>query len=176
MKQLYIERALFIVGDPDDGKSTQLRSIFKDWRFGLFGKIPSSKKIRETYWLSHDRGLYLRLTSPHEYNESPEEFFSKIKQKTQKGRWVVASPLQPDARNKMPALVESVGLFVAKFAPERVRVCFLSPNQNGETSPGRIRPLVNKLWAIDPGVECVVVDATTKMRNGLFYADFLDFS
>jgi hypothetical protein len=173
---LYIERALFIVGDPGDGKSTQLRSIFVDRRLGTQGKIPVEKKPVRTHWLSIDRRLYLRLTSPHENGESPKDFFTDIRSHTKKGRWVFACPLQPDARNNMPGLVDSISQFVDEFSPERVRVCFISPNRAGTSNPARILPLVKQLWKVDSGLECIVVDATTKNRNGSLYADFLDFS
>ena len=36
---MYVERALFVVAPQDSGKSTQLRSIFLDRRFGKDGEI-----------------------------------------------------------------------------------------------------------------------------------------
>jgi hypothetical protein len=174
-RPLYVERALFIVGEPDDGKSTQLRSLFGDRRYGTNGKIPTDKKIPETYFLSHDRRLYLRLTSPHEYGETPNEFFKKVREKTVEGRWVIASPLQPEPRNKMPGVVETVELFVREFSPERVRVCLLSPGQSGNTGEHNQQAQFDELWNID-SVECVILDARTRERNGLIYADFFDFS
>lgn len=172
---LYIERTLFVVGEPNDGKSTQLRSLFSDKRFGTDGKAPTERKIQETYRLSHDRGLYLRLTSPHEYNESPKEFFDKIRAKTAAGRWAVASPLQPNARNKMPDVVETVRQFAHTFEPERIRVCFLSPSHSGEESADDVRATFDRLWKIER-VECLTLDARTRARNGLIYADFFDYS
>ncbi|HEV7676341.1 MAG TPA: hypothetical protein VGQ12_17550 [Candidatus Angelobacter sp.] len=65
MPSYYFERALFVVGDPDAGKSNQLRSMFRDVRLGTGGKIPKEKKLPELYRLSNERCLYLRLTSPH---------------------------------------------------------------------------------------------------------------
>jgi hypothetical protein len=172
-KPLYIERALFIVGAPNAGKSAQLRSIFLDSRLG--GKIPQTNKIKATYRISNDRGLYLRLTSPHELGETPEKFFKKIKKETGEGRWSIAVPLQPDRANKMPNVVETIRKFRGIFLPERVRVCFLSPDRRGVVHDKEIRPLINKLWKID-GVECIMIDATNKTNNGLFYSDFFDFS
>lgn len=173
VKSLYIERALFVVGEPNDGKSTQLRSLFCDRRFGGNGKIPISKKIPETYVLSHERSLYLRLTSPHEYNESPDDLFEKIREKAISGRWAIASPLQPEARNKMPDVVETVRLFIETFSPERIRVCFLSPNQAGNVSDNRSRQ--QSLWKLK-NVECLTLDARTRAGNGFIYADFFDYT
>ena len=41
---VYIERALFVVGDQNTGKSTQLRSMFLDWRLNIQGVVPTTKK------------------------------------------------------------------------------------------------------------------------------------
>ena len=65
MNHAYLERALFIVGPQNSGKSVQLRSMFTDVRLGLEGEIPQSRNIRDAYSLSNERRLYVRLTSPH---------------------------------------------------------------------------------------------------------------
>ncbi|MCK4815705.1 hypothetical protein KA005_08045, partial [bacterium] len=130
-QNLYIERALFVVGDQNTGKSVQLRSMFADWRFESEGEIPTSAKIKESIYLSQNRSLHIRLTSPHEYGDTPKEYLDKIENKTQKGRWCFAGALQPNATNKMPDVLASVQKFVNKFSPERVRICFLSPDRHG---------------------------------------------
>ena len=65
----YFERALFVVGEQNSGKSTQLRSMFHDVRLGTEGTIPAATNLREMYRLSNERCLYIRLTSPHERGE-----------------------------------------------------------------------------------------------------------
>jgi hypothetical protein len=40
MPTYYFERALFIVGEQNSGKSTQLRSMFRDVRLGTSGIVP----------------------------------------------------------------------------------------------------------------------------------------
>jgi hypothetical protein len=92
----YLERALFVVAPQDSGKSTQLRAMFLDRRMGNGGKIPSSNNLAETYYLSNERRLHLRLTSPHEWGESPSDFIEKTKGKMDDGRWCFAGPLQPN--------------------------------------------------------------------------------
>ena len=69
MPSPYFERALFIVGEPDAGKSTQLRSMFCDVRLGTNGHIPAKANLAGMYRLSNERCLYIRLTSPHERGE-----------------------------------------------------------------------------------------------------------
>jgi hypothetical protein len=174
---LTLERALFVVAPPDSGKSTQLRAMFLDRRLGTEGNVPSTRNIPETYYISNERRLHLRLTSPHEYGESPEEYMDKAKGKMVPGRWCFACALQPDAHKKMPDVVDSVRKFIAAFDPERVRVVFLSPNRHGlelkDFAPGR--DLSDELHQIN-GVEVVCVDARRRAANGLFLADFFDFT
>ena len=174
MRCVCLERALFVVGDSNTGKSTQLRSMFRDIRFSQVGSIPTERKLPETYRLSSDRSVYLRLTSPHESGESIEEFFNKILRKTGPGRWNFAGPLQPNPSGRMPGLVEVTAAFVDRFSPERVRVVYLSPDRNGDTVFDATAPL-GQLRDI-AAVEVCAIDARDRDRNGLFLADFLDFA
>ena len=177
---IHLERALFVVAPQDSGKSTTLRSIFRDRRFGTSGEPPASaeqRRLPEIYWMSNERRLYLRLTSPHEYGESSEEFIEKTQGKMVQGRWCFTSPLQPAAFRSMPDVVESVSQFCAAFSPERVRVAFLSPNRHGtlldQFLPGR--DLSAELLA-SPRVEVLCIDGRQRGVNGLLLADFFDFT
>lgn len=172
-----IERVLFVVGPPNGGKSVQLRSMFIDWRFGREGKIPRARNVVESIRLSHDRTLYLRLTSPHEYGEAPDEWLKKTGEKTADGRWCHAGALQPEPEDKMPGLIEALRAFVDKFEPERTRLAFLSPDRQGVPAQDRysLHDLLEKARAL-PGVETIMIDARSREANGLLLADFLDFS
>ena len=177
---LIMERALFVVAPQDSGKSTVLRSLFLDRRLGMDGVPPSAsqyKNLPETYWLSNERRLYLRLTSPHEYGESLDEFITKTQAKTGSGRWNFVGPLQPDAFKAMPDVVDSVRGFISALTPERTRVAFLSPNRHGTTltdyAPGR--DLMDELLALG-NVEVIVLDGRRRGVNGLVLADFFDFT
>lgn len=178
-KPHYVQRALFVVGEPNSGKSNQLRSIFRDARLGTGGKIPRGQpKLPETYRLSNECCLYLRLTSPHEMGESLNEFLRKtediIKRNTpQPGRrWVVYCALQPDAAKRMPGLVRICGAFLRRFNPERLRVVFLSPDRHGNDLQQAHTPLVDRLRE-DSEIEICWVDARDREANGLLLADFL---
>jgi hypothetical protein len=70
MPSYHFERALFVVGEPNSGKSNQLRSMFADIRLGTGGDILTERRLPELYRLSNERCLYLRLTAPHEAGES----------------------------------------------------------------------------------------------------------
>src|SRR4051812_28048152 len=117
-----VERFLFIIGERNAGKSTQLRSLFVDPRLGTNGQIPTRRKLVARHRLSIDRSLYFRLTSPHESGESLDVFMGKISKSTNRGRWCVVAPLQPDAFGRMPDLVKTVRAVIRKFGPERIRV------------------------------------------------------
>ena len=175
MRNFYLERALFVVGDPDTGKSVQLRSMFRDIRFSGDGSIPTERRLEETYRLSNDRSIYIRLTSPHENDENLERFFDKILTKIRRpSRWNFAGPIQPNPSNEMPGLVETVVAFVDRFSPERLRVVFLSPDRNGDTVFDTTAPL-DQLQNIG-AVEVCAIDARNRVWNGLFLADFFDFT
>jgi hypothetical protein len=175
-----LERALFVVAPQDSGKSTTLRSLFLDRRLGKDGVPPSSseqKRLSQVYYLSNERRLYLRLTSPHEYEETLDQFIEKTKGIMDSGRWCFAAPLQPDAFNQMPDVVESVEAFIAAFDPERVRVAFLSPNRHGQVLSDFLseRDLSQELLSIDR-VEVLCIDGRQRGKNGLLLADFFDFT
>ena len=188
MPSYYFERALFVVGEPNSGKSNQLRSMFRDVRLGTRGNIPTARRLDEVYRLSNERSLYLRLTSPHEAGEflgtkgRKQNFLEKtaeiIEENTPRHgrRWNFAGALQPGARKHMPDVVKTCRAFVRYFEPERTRVVFLSPDRHGrslqETEHMR---LVDGLREI-PSVEVCWIDARSRTVNGLLLADFFDFS
>ncbi len=181
MPGFHFERALFVVGEQDSGKSTQLRSMFRDVRLGRNGSIPDASNLPEIYRLSNERSLYLRISSPHEKGETPSEFLEKTEEKMRgrtphEGvRWNFACALQPFADNQMPDVVGTCERFVRRFDPERTRVVFLSPDRHSEYLQKAHAPLVPGLQAI-PSVEICWVDARDRTANGLLLADFFDLT
>ncbi|MCK9418281.1 MAG: hypothetical protein M0R70_02765 [Nitrospirae bacterium] len=178
INQLYIERALFVVGLQNTGKSTQLRSMLADPRFGANGRTASSKRIK-IIQLSNERNLYIRLSSPHESRLTPQKFIRGIQSRMRAGRWCFAGALHPKPLNKMPDAAESIALFQDKFNVERIRVCFLSPDKRGqwlnENEEIRIEGLLRHLRKIG-NVECMFIDARSRKANSLLLSDFFDFS
>lgn len=172
----YVERALFVVGEQGDGKSTQLRSMFRDFRLNTWGSIPSTPKLHSVYALSNERRLYLRLTSPHERGETRTIFYSKFRRVLRYGhRWSFVCPVQPDAFNKMPDAVETIVGFADQFGPERVRAVFLSPSRKGvPKDPAKLAKMHDFLWK--KKVECMSIDARTPDLNGKILSDFFDFT
>ena len=140
------------------------------------------------YRLSNERCLYLRITSPHEANESldpphtpdePTNFLDKTEGKINISfgvRWNFASPLQPNAHNHMPDLVDTTSAFVARFNPERTRVVFLNPNRHGQYLQEASQTAVLDRLRTIPSVEMCSIDARDRTANGLLLADFFDFT
>jgi hypothetical protein len=175
-KPLYIERALFVIGGRDAGKSIQLRSMCLDWKFGKKGIIPRRGRIAIIN-LSHDRKLFIKLDSPHEESLDVEQWLDIIAD-GKSGRWCFAGALHPVELNNMPGLKTSVKAFYKRFLPERIRICFLSPDKDGNPiteSVNNIDTLIHSLRSIK-GVECTFIDARSKTANGLILADFFDFT
>jgi hypothetical protein len=182
MLPFHFERALFVVGEPNAGKSTQLRSMFQDWRLGSKGVIPTNNNLPEIYRLSNERSLYLRLTSAHEVGETPKEFldrtWDKIVSNTPKEgrRWNFASALQPAPANNMKVTLEAIcRRFESWFEPERIRVVFLSPDRHGNELQGSHAAMVPGLLTV-PKVEVCWIDARDRRANGLLLADYFDFT
>lgn len=174
MKNLKLERVLLVAGAQNTGKSTQLRSMFLDPRFGSNSRIPDARRVAATYRLSAHRNLYLRLTSPHEYGDELDGFLDKIAGQIGQGRWNFACAVQVNAENNMPPLVDVVPALATRFKPERIRVALLSPDRHGVLLKNSA-DLVDSLWST-PTVEVVFIDARSRDRNGLLLADTFDFS
>ena len=177
----YVERALFMMGDQDTGKSTQLRSMFLDWRLGTSGQIPSSRNVPNSYTLSNERCLYLRLTSPHEAGDTMKEFLDSCADQMQSSkrdcrRWNFASAVQVSETNNLPRGTQVIEEFIKRFTPERVRVVILSPDRSGKASEGNeLQRLTQDLRSL-AHCEVMMADATSRDANGMMYADFFDFN
>lgn len=177
----YVERVLFLVAEPNAGKSTQLRSIFLDHRLHNNGNIPTAKNLPNTHRLSNERLLYLRLTSPHESNEDLSQFLEKCEYEMStndqnRSRWNIAAPLQPYPTARTPGAADIINAFAAKFQPERVRTIVLSPDRHGNLANPK---LINSLSAnvmSHPRSDFLCADATGRQANAFIYADFFDFT
>lgn len=178
-RPLYIERVLFIVGLQDAGKSTQLRRMFCDHRFGTRSHIPSAAQTPETIYLSNERRLYIKFMSAHETGETLEQYFERIEEKTRSGRWNFAGALQPNpARRISQNLVEIVAAFNDRFSPERIRLCFLSPDRHNRLISDQLglETVIPQLGSLG-NVECIFIDTYhIDTPNGLIPADFFDFT
>ena len=184
MVAYHFERALFVVGLSGSGKSTQLRSMFRDFRLGNEGKIPTANKLRNPYMLSNERCLYVKLRSPHEANETlapshKNNFLDKTERNFKNSSAVrrnFASALQAGAKKQMPDIVDTVRAFVDRFNPERTRVAFINPDRRGNYLSEELQPkLIDRLRTIR-SLETCSIDARDATANGLLLADFFDFT
>jgi hypothetical protein len=181
MQNHHLERALFVVAARHRGKSTQLRSMFRDVRFGTDGHIPTQLKLDDFHRLSNDRFLYLRLSSPHELKETINGFLKKTEAKikaanAELGRhWNFAGALHSHAFNKMPDVVETCKWFVRHFEPERTRVVFLNPDRKENVQPeDELLRFSRRLRRIN-SVEVIWIDARDTEGNGLILSEFFAF-
>ena len=177
----YVERAMFLLGEQNTGKSTQLRSMFLDQRLGSAGQVPGAHNLANSYALSNERWLYLRLTSPHEAGETMDEFLDKCHSQMVSGpsparRWNFAGALQVNAANQLSNAPDVIQQFSHRFVPERIRALVLCPDCTGNTMDwNEVQKLTSALRAV-PNCEVLTVDATDRYANGLLYTDFFDFT
>lgn len=173
---------MFVIGEPDAGKSTTLRSLFVDPRFGTKGKVPSESRIR-LVGLSRERCLFMRLTSPHETKQNIEQFIQTVVAAQRRAtrfdfrRFNLACALQPFAAHSMPDLLETCVAVQDQLAPERMRIVVIDPRQDGASGPPLSRQTVHRLRKRN--VELVKIDgehSRADYPNGLLLADFFDFT
>ena len=183
----HVERVLFVIGEPGTGKSTQLRSLFRDWRFGTQGEPLTARRPRDFYALSNERRIHIRLTSPQETRDKkgvPESlpvFLTKCEKRMPvdldgSRRWNFAGALQTTASKKMDPAVPTIRDFIAYFDPERIRVVLLNPDWEGNFLARQ--DLLDLLVGLQklPRTETIVTDARMSTGNGLIYSDFFDFT
>lgn len=179
-KSSHIERALFLMGAENAGKSTQLRSMFLDPRLGTGGEIPTARKPHDSYALSTHRSLHIRLTSPHEAKEDMRRFLDKCNRKMKPGpelrRWNFASALQIAGTPILPNGCQVIEAFVETFSPERVRAVILSPTRAGKPIEWNSISSLTETLRDRTACEVLTVDATHRTANGLMLADFFDFT
>jgi hypothetical protein len=180
-----MERALFVLGGQNAGKSRMLRQMFVDTRLGTSGNIPDESIIKLVS-LSHDRCLHVRCTSPHEMKETIKEFFGKLDRTMERAwdkywRFNLACALQPRAANNMPDVFTTLKALREEFEPERIRVIQINPRQDGNEGGNDLlsHDEVDALRSLR--IEMAIVDgrrslAPNEYPNGFFLADFFDFS
>jgi hypothetical protein len=178
----HFERALFICGDQNAGKSHLLREMFVDARLGTRGVRPSQSKIRPVP-LGNQRCLFVRCTSPHERGETLALYIRKVDRSMAHAfkthwRFNFACALQPGAANNMPDIVDTCERFVADFRPERVRIMQINPTHDGSAPATPLTTAqIDRLRKA--GVEFCTIDARkhhSLTPNGLLLADFFDFT
>ena len=179
----HLERILLVCGLQNAGKSRLLRHMLGDYR--LNRQVPPQARFGFCA-LSRERCLAVRFTSPHERNETPTDFHKKIDRTTERawnnGFWRInfASAVQPRALNNMPDIVEVCEGLQKAFAPERIRVVQLAPDQWGNFSSQLTNAEIDGLRKLED-VEVVAIDARrsnypVEPGNVRILADFFDFS
>lgn len=184
-KRAHLERILLICGNQNSGKSTQLRHFRSDPRLG--GVVGNQQGPIAPLALSRERRLAIRMTSPHEFGDSPADFHAKLDRVCEKawqdGFWRInyASAVQPRAFKKKPGIVDVCAGLIREFQPERIRVVQLAPDWHGQLSSQLTTQEVDGLRKFDD-VEVITIDARPNanrnptLGNIRILADFFDFS
>jgi len=172
-----MERALFVVGQPSGGKSGHLKAMFLDRRFGNNGNPWERSGRIPPVALSNERTLLIFSQSAQERRRSMEQWIARIRESIRPGRWCFAGALQAVGGDGLPDALQYVQAFIEAFSPERIRICFLSPDQ-------QLRPIsdfldleqvISAISSMD-GVEGVFVDFRLLDTNAMMMADFFDFT
>ena len=179
----HLERVLLVTGLQNAGKSTLLRRMFVDPRFGTRGVIPTHPRIGFIA-LSRERCLLLRISSPHEKGETLDQFFKKLDRAMQRAwnffwRINIACAVQPNATQTTPDLVTICREFNRRLLPERIRVIQIDPRQDGQPGALLSAQEIDQLRSME--VDVMTVDArrpqsTNLFPNGLLLADYFDFT
>jgi hypothetical protein len=175
-KPVYMERALFVVGQPGGGKSAHLKNMFLDWRFHTSGVLWKKTGPIPPVALSNERTLRIFSQSAQEGGHSIQQWIDRIKESIGPGRWCFGGALQAKGAKKLPEALPYVEAFIEAFSPERVRICFLSPDKSDRTIDQflDLEEVIPAILSMD-GVECVFIDAKLLNTNALMMADFFDF-
>lgn len=184
-KRAHLERVLLVCGGQNAGKSSRLRSMFADPRFGTRGHIPTHSRVVPVR-LSRERGLVVRFTSPHERGETIETFLGKIDRDLERAWWNFglwranfACAIQPNAANKMPDAVATCKAIHDAFWPERIRLVQIHPRQDG--SPGNLLSLAQVDELRNIPLEVITIDGRRPAEkqsdpNAFILSSFFDFT
>ena len=176
-----VERALFVIGKQNVGKSTQLLSMFQDKRFGTGGEIPQGTARRSvgiTFALGKHKRLYLRRSSPHETEQTIDEFLAICEKWMRPSgpplRWNFAGALQAKPTKKLAGAPQVIKDFSSHFSTKRIWAVILSPYHDGRhMDPTELAELTLELEAI-PQCEVTMLCAESETANGPQFVAFFD--
>lgn len=185
--QSRFERALFVLGKQNAGKSTRIRNMYEDVRMGRNGVVPQ-KTVRSfpVVYLSQERRLYVRVQSPEEAGETLAEFFTKIENAIERDgprrRWNSVIAVQFDEGRNIEDGIDVAKRFINKYHPERVRIAIVNPpaRPSAVITDYELATLLDRIRELrSPKDEDMIVEAMQiegRGRNGLLLTDFFDFS
>ncbi|MDP3905842.1 hypothetical protein [Novosphingobium sp.] len=186
--QPHVERMMLVCGAQNDGKTWLLQNMLSDRRLAGIVRRRNTTPIS----LSKERGLVVRSASPHERGLSTTSFHDEIRRALQDGKkhgcrrmnFAYAVQPRPTKRregklDKIQGIVSVCSDLIKAFAPERIRVVQLSPNQFGSSGNCLTVFEVDGLRNLD--VEVIAIDARRggnpiEAGNVRVLADYFDFS
>jgi hypothetical protein len=154
--------------------------MYHDPRFGTGGKLPAQGQLKPIA-LSYARYLFVRLSSPHETNESLSAFFDSIDRIGKRAwdlgwRFNFACALQPHQTATTPGIATICHQFKRAFLPERIRIVQIDPKQDGQLGTLLTPADLKRLWSMDVEIATVSGDRLGQRMNGWFLADYFDFT
>lgn len=118
------------------------------------------------------------LSSPHEKRETVDHYSGTVADRAQTGAWNFAGALQPQSESDPAGPATYIAAVIEQFDPERVRICLLSPDRDGDEHDLRALRAALRSHHTEP----IVIDGSVDVENGdpeghdLFLADFFDFT
>ena len=183
----HLERVLLVCGMQNSGKTTLLRHMYVDPRFGTADRVPNRRRGRlPVVALSRERCLYIRSASPHERHESLAGFLGQLERQIDLAwrRWDywrvnIACAVQPDATEDTPDATTICEAIRRRFVPERMRLVQIDPTQRGNAGVRLSIDQLDRLREIP--AEVISVDGRrsageNQHPNGFLLADFFDFT
>ena len=181
METPYVERALFVVGQHGAGKSAHLKNMFLDQRFHT-GARPLRRRRRGAIApiaLSNERTLLVFSQSAPERGYTIRQWIDRIRESMGGGRWCFAGALRAQYTGELESdALQHVQAFIETFSPERVRICFLSPDIKGRLVDDFLDPneqIIPTISSLDR-VEGIFIDYRLLKTNAMMMADFFDFT
>lgn len=176
-KRPRFERALFVLGYQNAGKSTAIRRMYKDWRMGRQGQVPQKRTTRfPVIRLSNERMLYVRVQSPQERGEDWTKFTGRIDRAIRtngpNARWNSACAMQISRGTNIAGGLSVIRRFIRKYKPERVRVALMNPPARGDALTD------DDLTKILEGIQALAgepLQVYGRGQSGFLLADFFDF-
>jgi hypothetical protein len=177
---MYIERILIVLGEQNSGKSKQIRGMLDNQRFGYDGDFPETGKTATSFALSSNRRLYVRLTSPHEWEESFDQMSSKIIEEASRfppnTRWNAIIPMQISASRKLPGGLSLIDNILVELNPERIRYVVLNPIHDGTYLDSDLMDEIYGHIMDKERVDYCSIDARHELKNGTILLDYFDFA
>ena len=166
-----LDRAVFVIGEPGWGKSTQIWSVLNEPPLsGVYGGVPEDKRgCQRVFEYDHHRMLALKVSSPHEYEQNMPDLFNAIDKLMASssrpiGVWSLICALQPYARYEVPDSWEVIAKMRDRYQCA-TSALVINPGWKGRShDAGKLSHLVHEI--AQTGTDVCVGDGSGQVYNG----------